>query len=50
MYDDDEDEEVVKNKNAELLASCYKTSLELAVKHDLKHIVRDPFNHYGSSH
>jgi len=31
-------DEATNNENAELLSSCYKTSLELAVKHDLKHI------------
>jgi len=35
IYDEDAADDAEK---AELLASCYKTSLELAVKHDLKHI------------
>lgn len=41
-YDEDRDEEA-----AALLASCYESSLKLAVKHDLKHVVR-VFNIYAS--
>ena len=45
IYDEDADDDSVQKGKAELLASCYRTSLELAVKHDLKHIVRDPVNY-----
>lgn len=48
IYDEDADNDSAKNGKAELLASCYKTSLELAVKNDLKHIVRNPVNPYAS--
>jgi len=43
------DTESVKKESAELLASCYRTSLELAAKHDLKHIVRHSLTSYASS-
>jgi O-acetyl-ADP-ribose deacetylase len=47
IYDEDTDAET--NEKAELLASCYKTSLQLAIEHDLKHVVRESLNSYASS-